>query len=351
MISGKRMKAANPQKSNKPTFESMEAFLRNCLMRDPTEGEVVAGVRIVERLPRNQYEKFESLMLTPGGNELELYERLLGKNTFLAAKVIADEYVARFGQNDGSVKEMMQAFVPNNRFNSWEDLDLNITSFCKSFTLRLESHIDKYKNIVFIDNIRFLLRELPHQKDYAQEKEIYEFVPCSFCWRHVPCKTTQKRRSLCDEHVKLKKWEPEYRRRKRLIERVTGIWLHIIKTVPGVKWVRNNMEINPQDFYLNMCVEKKGYLPHLAKHLASLQMSINSPKDVILALEHGVRLDTMLPAMRQAWEDHVDFLAKNFDYKYIWTIFRAEAWLQANAECKPRGRKAGRPEPDAVGIP
>lgn len=335
MISAQNLDGSTPQKSNKPTLEGMEAFLRHCLMRAPTEGEVEAGRRILERLPRNQHSKFESLMLTSGRQELELYEWLLGKNTPQAARIVANEYIDRFGETEGTIKRVIQALIPKGRANSWEDLDLNITLFCKQFNV--VNCFDKYRHLIFFDNIRFLLNELPQRKDYKPDKEKYYFVTCDFCWRSVPRISTCKNRPLCDVH-NVDSTNREYRRRKRLAVRAYEIWNVILNSVPGLKWVRNNTNIDPQEFYLNMCRDKNGYLPYLAEYLESLCLPLTSPKDIIMALEHGIYLNKMSPVIHQAWEAHVEFLAENLFWMYHRTLFVAEAWLQADAECKPRGR-------------
>lgn len=338
MISTQNLNSSTPPKSHKLTRNGVEDYLRFVLQRSPTAREVEASQRIIEMLPKNQEEKFESLMLTPGNQEIELYERLLGKNTLQAARIIADEYICRFGEQEEIAKELLQAMIPKGRASSWDDLDLHITSLCKPFTETLESFINKVKRLHFFDSIRYLLRELPQRKDYRPENEKYHFTTCSFCWRSAPRSSTHNRRPLCDVH-NIDSTNSEYRRRKRLAKRIHDIWSNILNTVPSLRWVRENTSINPQDFYLDMCRYKGGYLPYLSDYLHSLLLPLNCPKDVILALEHGVYLSKMSPAKRHAWDRHIDFLANNLYWKYHGTIFIAEAWLQADAECKPRGKR------------
>lgn len=310
-------------------------------------------------LPENQ-EKLEHLMQTPGRHELELRERLLGKNTLQAGKILAEEFVRRFGEQDGTVADVAKKLLPSARATTWEDLDRNITLFCKRFYAvwdvlatgedGTEQRVGEIRRnddaqVEFFDRVRYVLYSLPRQKDYKlpEQKAGYttpsdiarNFVPCFLCWRSVARKPREKKTPLCHSHD-LPSTHPEYRRRKRLRERMLEIQRELKRTVKTPAWVKQNTKIHPRDFFASMCISPNGYFPHLVQYLASLGLPLNQLEDIMQALEHPVYFDKLSDLMKDAWQFHFDDLGAYFELNYN-RLIRAEAWLQAEAEYKHGG--------------
>lgn len=205
-------------------------------------------------LPEDQA-RLDELMRGPGRNELELRERLLGKNTLQAGRIIAEEFISRFGETSGSVEEVTKRLLPAGRATRWEDLDLNINLFCTQYyaewelvaqfpdgTEQVLGKSQRYgdEEVEFFARVRFVLYSLPRQKDYKlpEHKAEYtipsdiarNFVPCFLCWRSVARKPREKKTPLCHSHD-FSSTHPEYRRRMRLRKRMLEIQRELKKTV------------------------------------------------------------------------------------------------------------------------
>lgn len=301
-------------------------------------------------------------MRGPGRNELELRERLLGKNTLQAGRIIAEEFISRFGETSGTVEEVTKRLLPAGRATRWEDLDLSINLFCKQYYAEWElvaqfpdgtEHVlgksQRYgdEEVEFFDRVRFVLYSLPRQKDYKlpEHKAEYttpsdlarNFVPCFLCWRSVARKPREKKTPLCHSHD-LPSTHAEYRRRKRLRTRMLEIKRELRKTVHTPAWVKENTKIHPRDFFASMCISPNGYFPHLVRYLASLNMPLDYPEDIMRALEHPVYFDKLSNLMKEAWQFHFDDLGAYFELNYD-RLLRAEAWLQAEAEYQHGGKR------------
>ena len=312
-------------------------------------------------LPEDQ-EKLEHLMDSPGRHELELRERLFGKNTLQAGKILAEEFVRRFGEKDGTAEEVVKELLPAGRATRWEDLDRNITLFCKRFyatwdvfatgedgTEQRVGEITRNDDaqVEFFDRVRYVLYSLPRQRDYKlpEQKAEYttpsdiarNFVPCFLCWRSVARKPREKKTPLCHSHD-LPSTHPEYRRRKRLRARMLEIQRELKRIVKTPAWVKQNTKIHPRNFFASMCISPNGYFPHLVQYLASLDMPLSQLEDIMKALEHPVYFDKLSDLMREAWQFHFDDLGAYFELNYN-RLIRAEAWLQAEAEYKHGGTR------------
>ena len=301
-------------------------------------------------------------MRGPGRNELELRERLLGKNTLQAGRIIAEEFISRFGETSGSVEEVAKRLLPAGRATRWEDLDLNINLFCKQYyaewelvaqfpdgTEQVLGKSQRYgdEEVEFFDRVRFVLYSLPRQRDYKlpEHKAEYttpsdiarNFMPCFLCWRSVARKPREKNTPLCHSHD-LPSTHPEYRRRARLRKRMLEIERELKRTVKTPAWVKQNTKIHPRDFFASMCISPNGYFPHLVHYLASLGMPLNQLEDIMKALEHPVYFDKLSDLMKDAWQFHFDDLGAYFELNYE-RLMRAEAWLQAEAESQHGGKR------------
>jgi len=311
---------------------------------------------------REDQEKLEHLMESPGRHELELRERLLGKNTLQAGKILAEEFVKRFGEKDGTAEEVAKKLLPSGRATRWEDLDRNITLFCKRFygtwdvfatgedgTEQRIGEITRNDDaqVEFFDKVRYVLYSLPRQRDYKlpEQKAEYttpsdiarNFVPCFLCWRSVARKPREKKTPLCHIHD-LPSTHTEYRRRKRLRARMLEIQRELKRTVKTPAWVKQNTKIHPRDFFASMCISPNGYFPYLVQYLQSLGMPLNELEDIMKALEHPVYFDKLSDLMKEAWQFHFDDLGAYFELNYN-RLIRAESWLQAEAEYQHGGKR------------
>ncbi len=310
-----------------------------------------------------EQEKLALLMDSPGRHELELRERLLGKNTLQAAKILAEEFVQRLGEKDGTAEDVTKKLLPTGRAATWEDLDRNITLFCKRFHATWEvvaKNVDGTEQVLgevsrnddaqveFFDRVRYVLYSLPRQKDYKlpEHKAEYtrpsdiahNFVPCFLCWRSVARKPRERKTPLCHLHNDLQSTQPEYRRRKRLRTRMLEIYGELQRGVVTPAWVKQNTKIHPRDFFASMCISPNGLFPYLVQYLASLGMPLEYPEDIMRALEHPVYFDELSDLMKEAWKFHFEDLGAYFELNYR-RLLRAEAWLQAEAEYKHGGKR------------
>lgn len=87
-----------------------------------------------------------------------------------------------------------------------------------------------------------------------------------------------------------------------------------------------------------MCISPNGYFPHLVRYLASLNMPLDYPEDIMRALEHPVYFDKLSDLMKEAWQFHFDDLGAYFELNYD-RLLRAEVWLQAEAESQHGGKR------------
>ena len=176
--------------------------------------------------------QIESFMQTDLGYvpEYELLERLLGKNTIQAARIIAEEFVARFGEISGTVDLLTRRLLPSDGGKTWSNLRERIFLICRADKSQWEiAHLDE--NLLDPEEELFFLRvydvidALPKRRDYkVSEEKIYSgrpkdiadsFVTCELCWRSVPKLVHTKKIHLCHLHD-IPSTSPEYRRRKYL---------------------------------------------------------------------------------------------------------------------------------------
>lgn len=91
-----------------------------------------------------------------------------------------------------------------------------------------------------------------------------------------------------------------------------------------------------------MCISPNGYFPYLVRFLASRDMPLDYPEDIMRALEFPVYFDKLSDLIKEAWHFHFDDLGAYFELNYD-RLLRAEVWLQAEAE-SPHGVKCERPQ-------
>jgi len=108
--------------------------------------------------------------------------------------------------------------------------------------------------------------------------------------------------------------------------------------MPTFAWVRANTKIHPRDFWASMCISSNGFFPYLVRYLVSLKMPLNTPEDIVRAMEHPIDFNSISDLEKKAWEFHFNELGAYFELYYD-RLLRAEAWLQAEAENKHGGKR------------
>lgn len=306
--------------------------------------------------------RLDELMRGPGAQELELRNRLLGKNTVQAARIIAEEFVARFGECSGTLEYIVKKLLPLGRAARWEDLDLQINLFCKRFYAEWEI-VTQYPDgsekllgitqpygeaqVEFMDRVRFVLYSLPRQRDYkpSEKKASYRsdaemadnFATCFLCWRSVLRKPFEKKTPLCALHS-MESTLPEYRSRKEMRKKMLEIKDQLRKVVLTPAWVKENTKIHPRDFFATMCISPEGFFPFLVEHLRNQNMPLTTPEEIMEALEHPVDFKSLSEAELAAWQFHFADLGAYFERNYD-RLLTAEAWLQAEVEHKRGGKR------------
>ena len=167
-----------------------------------------------------------------------LRQLFIGKNTLEVARILADVFVSRFGECWGNREDILKALLPKGRASTWSELDKQINVFGKKlYGKHNEPAEENSPEIGLLDEVRFILQDLPQRQDYKlpEGKEEYppeeagfHFVLCSLCWRSVVRRPLEKRTPLCHTHD-LPSSSPAYRRRARMKPQVEVARLRIEK--------------------------------------------------------------------------------------------------------------------------
>lgn len=272
-----------------------------------------------------------------------------GKNSLEAAHIFADIFTDNFNDKWGVKEEILKQLLPHGRITSWSNLDKYINLFCKQFYEDYEQHNDK---IQLIDEIRFIIQDLPQRQKYQlpEHKEEYQtpqeiaahFTTCSLCWRAVPRRPLEKKTPLCHIHD-LPCSSAEYRRRARMKPHVEMLKLQLTKSLPTLWEVRQN-KLNPiplNKYLKDLCLNPNSPLPHLTNYLQSLNLPLKTEKDILQALEYPIYYTKIPERIKEAWDYYLDDRSKHFRLNYI-KLLTAEAWLQVDTERKHGGRRVKR---------
>lgn len=282
--------------------------------------------------------------------EAETLRKLFaGKNTLELARILADVFVARFGEHRGGKGEILKCLLPKGRAGSWSDLDRHITSFCKQFHLDHERHTEI---IQFLDELRFVIEALPQRQDYKppEDKEeyptpkeaAYHFVMCSLCWRAVARRPLEKKTPLCHIHD-LPSTQSEYRRRARMRRLVEERKLELVKSLPSLWELRRQHGRDLEKYLQGLCLGSHSSLPYLASYLQSLGkapacLSLQTKRDIVEALEYPVYLHKLSPHIQEAWGCYFADRATYFKLLYV-KLLTAEAWLAEDAKRQHGGKR------------
>jgi hypothetical protein len=274
----------------------------------------------------------------------KLYKLFIGKNTLELARTLADTFVACFGEHWGTKEDVLKCLLPKGRASTWGDLDRHINSFCKQFY----KHEQNAEVIRFLDNVRFVIQDLPQRQDYklpeskeeynSPQETAYHFVMCSLCWRAVPRRPLEKKTPLCHLHD-LPSTNRDYRRRARMKAQVEQTKLQLVKALPGLMGLRHDDKVNLDKYVQDLCHT----LPYLARYLQSLtllphNLPLQTSRNVLQALEHPVYLHKLPSHLKEAWDCYLDDRSQHFRLNYV-KLLTAEAWLKTDANHQHGGKR------------
>lgn len=305
--------------------------------------------------------EYDLLMSSPGRNELALRDRLLGKNTLQAVKIILEEFVRRFGNKYGEAKSLEKIFLPGGRAISWGDLDGRICMFCKSYietfgTIEINANgtvqcIENFQSIIrpqinYFESIRYVLRSLPQINDYnipehkmefkSPEEVALNFDRCFLCWRSVPRKPYERKTPLCHVHKGLSSTDKEYRRRKRMRTLMLTTKEQLRYGELTSDRFNQIAHANMQSFFGGLRIISSRIFPMLTQHIISTKIPITTCESLIKAIEHPLSFNGLSDMMQEAWQFHFEDRAAYFENNYDW-LLTMEAWLQAEAQYKHGG--------------
>ena len=284
--------------------------------------------------------------------EYDLLERLFGKTTRQAARVIAEEFVARFGTVSGTVDLLTKRLSASGRAGTWAELAEKILAVCRhdngywEIVHLGEERLDPEEELFFYRVID-AIDALPKRRDYkvsekkavadTPKKIVEGFVTCELCWRSVPQLIHTKKIHLCHAHD-VPSTSPDYRRRKYLQKYVNALFAQLNQNVIPPDRAERELGYHPAGYVWALCVDASSPLQHLVSYLKSLAMPLDSVENVVHALEYPVYLDKLDEPLKQAWEfyfeDRGAYLERHFK-----RVLLAEAWLRADAEHKHGGKR------------
>ena len=284
--------------------------------------------------------------------EYDLLERLFGKTTRQAARIIAEEFVARFGIIFGTTTDLLaRRLSPSGKAGTWSELEERILVICRAEKSSWEiAHLDEDQidpeEELFFYRVIDVIDALPKRRDYKASKKKIDrnnpkeiadnFVTCELCWRSVPKLVHTKKIHLCHLHD-IPSTSPAYRRQKSLQKHIDGI-VGQLKSSVMTPFTAGHKGHHPAGYVWALCVDGNGPLPHLVNYLKSLSMPLDSVENVVRALEHPVYLDKFDEPVRQAWEFYFEDRGAYLERHYP-RVLLAEAWLRAEAEHKYGGKR------------
>jgi len=287
--------------------------------------------------------------------EYDLLERLFGQNPRQAARIIAEEFVARFGTVSGTVDHLARRLSAYGRAGTWAKLDEGISKICwvdnGAWSIR---HLDKQPDVpeeeLFFLRVKDVIDALPKRRDYkVPEKKpgkeiVYDtprriadnFVTCELCWRSVPKLVHTKKIHLCHSHD-IPSASPEYRRRKSLQKYLHDIVEQLkLRVMPP--FIAERKGYHPAGYVWALCVDKNSPLRYLVNYLQFLNLPLNPIENVVRALEYPVYWDKIDEPIKEAWEFYFEDRGA-YPERHFTRVLLAEAWLQADAEHQHGGKR------------
>ena len=316
----------------------------------------LAEIKALTRLNRLQQERIRYLLRNPGGQEFELFKRIIGLTPSQVRRLMAEEYFRRCEPDRSYPKfswELVLKYLPSCR--SWLKLNSSIRAFIKTREMCFHmmgmdlGHDAKFAEVSkelkkkfnqefgYWDKMLSLLRALPKLREFKNKytnkadrrfpKRGWDFVTCDLCWRTIPVNPDLNKKTgrLCFEHD-LPATDPVYRRHKRLKARVDSEYISILERhrqhyPPGMSdeaiAARIKIELTGQE----------SALPNLVEHLKAVGHD-GRPESLLLAF-HGPFPKGLDSTYREAMEI---FFQDALRFPFLFTMDEltlAEAWLTA----------------------
>ena len=316
----------------------------------------LAEIKALTSLNSRQQEQIRYLLRNPGGQEIELFKRLIGLTPAQARRLMAEEYFRHFEPDRFDPKFSLDVVLKNlPSCRSWLKLDDSLKAFIKTreehsrlagmgreydavsgqVSRKFEERFDQ--ELDYWDKMRYLLEALPQlrefknkfedQADQGLPKRGWIFETCDLCWLTLPVNPDLRKKTgrLCFEHD-LPASDPVYRRHKRLKARVDSEYLTILKRLKR----QYPREMNIEDITARFQIEltgPKSVLPNLVEHLKAVGHDCQ-PESLLRAF-HGPFPKGLESTYREAMEI---FFQDALQYPYFFTLDEltlAEAWLIA----------------------
>lgn len=283
-----------------------------------------------------------------------LLERLFGKNTRQVARIIAEEFVAKFGEVSGTVDSLTKRLSPPGRAGTWAELEERMSKVCWvdncAWSTRHLEQPEVPEEELFFLRVMDVIGALPKRRDYKvpdknpeknigcdSPKDIAEnFVTCELCWRSVPKRIHTKKIHLCHVHD-VQSTSPERRRQKSLQKHIDSIVKQLKSHVMDPSTAESK-GAHPAGYVWALCVDSNSPLPHLVSYLKSLDMPLDSVENLMRALEYPVYLDKLDEPLKRTWEFYFEDRGAYLERHYP-RVLLAEAWLRADAEHKHGGKR------------
>ena len=271
-------------------------------MTKETDGDIetkLVEIKTLTRLNSRQEERVRYFLRNPGGQEFELFKRLIGLTPSKARRMMAEEYFRRFAPDSFEPRLSLDAVLkclPPCR--SWLKLDDGIKAFVKTreklFRLAgmgrdydvksaelsrdFEGKFDQ--ELDYWDKMRYLLAALPQLREFKDKyadkadrklpKKGWLFETCDLCWRTLPVNPDLRKKTgrLCFEHD-LPASAPAYRRHKRLKAQVDSDYMSILPRLKN-EYPRG---MSNEAIAVRLQIELTGpesVLPNLVEHLKAV---------------------------------------------------------------------------------
>ena len=324
----------------------------------------------------NLHEKIclqDFLASSPTDEEAALRKRLIGKTPIQAGKLIAEDFVLKFGNiGERTGWDIRLSLIGDESYFDWGELDKRVQNAHRILTQYRHSHPAAY-----LDRLRHILFSLPNKlrredlpmydtekaKIKKEDKKIFNgeytepedaarnFGICNLCWRSVPRPPRGNKILYCHQHTYGEKpsRQPEHRRRAKIKigdpskgrpsidERVRALKAEILPLIrkKGLKGEDRNL------YYAKLCLQPDGPLRMLAQFLRQKGITEPDCEAIGRALEDdgNIPYEHLSELNKRAWQFFFAEEIKKHFHLYCKKLFLAEAWLEGDA-----GRRANRQE-------
>jgi hypothetical protein len=287
-------------------------------------------------LNKNEKDRVDYFLKSPGKKEFFLFRRMLGKTPAQVRNMMVKEFIQRYDLA-AYADEIENAF-PSKR--SWRDLDLMIDKFAGA--------MDVEEHRLFWDKMRYVLEAIPQHRDYGDKygdahgeqtsrpKRGWKYATCKLCWRIVSYNpgVIRKTASFCFMH-NLPAMNPVYRKHRRLLEHLLSEQQPVVKKFMAlIEACPSESEAEAQDVVYSQLTAPDGCLPRLAKYLKGIDH--DGTHESLLWAFHGPASEIKDSLYKDALEEYIQRILNRKDILdpsqpmpifSIDELSRAEAWL------------------------